>query len=194
MPGPPRILAGALLALAAAVALVACDDPGADLQHSLVGDIPGYSVADADSGPLSLDGAASSLPTPPDTTGGTLRADGFTAGYSRVFLKGGKPGGDYVIVAAYALRDAPGAEGVVAFEHSALGSTGTVALFSVDTIAKSVGFVLTGATKRGDRQVFCDGVIFPKAQRVYAVTTCSGLPIDATLATAVARRQALHTP
>lgn len=178
-----------VLLLLVALSLVGCDD-GADLAASLVGSIPGYVAAPADSGRLDRATAASSLPTSPDATAKALDAAGFSAGYSRVFLRGGQAGGDYVLVSVYAVSGAAGATGLVAFERKSLADTRTVAVFPVAAIPDAFGFILSAPTRRGDRQVFCAGVVFARGGQVDAVTTCSAMPKDAQLATEVAQRQA----
>lgn len=181
------VVAGVVLSLS----LAACDGgaSGDDLGAALVSNVPGYTVSSGDSGAIDRTTAAASLPTAPQQTGASLDAAGFRAGYSRVFRRSGQAGGDYVLLTVYDMTSS-GSAGFVAAERNALIATGTVQLFSVDTIPESTGFVLSGPTHRGDRDVFCDGVIFPHADRVFAVTTCSAAPIDAQRAIAIAQQQA----
>lgn len=184
-----RPLAAALL-LASSLALAACNDDGSDLASLLLTDVPGYTAATSDSGPLDANGAATSLPTAAGATAQALSSSYFSAGYSRIFLRnGGGAASDYVILSVYAMSTPHGAASFVAFERTALEDTGTVEVFSVDSVPDSTGFVLTGPTKRGNRSVFCDGVIFPHASDVYAITMCSAMPTDASLATQLARQQ-----
>jgi hypothetical protein len=180
----------ALLALALAVLVAGCDDSGGDLGNQVITSIPGYTASSSDSGAIDRDSASTSLPTQKSQTASALDAAGFRAGYSRIFLRDGKAGGDYVLVSAYAMASAEASQRFVMSERSALQGTGTVVLFTPDGLQDSVGFTLTGPTQRGDRQVFCDGVVAAKNAKVYAVTTCSATPEDSKLAVDVARRQA----
>jgi len=178
------------LLLAAGPLLASCDDSGTDLANRVISSISGYSAAAADSGPLDRSAASQSLPTLASQTASALDAAGFRSGYSRVFLQGGSPSGDYVLVSVYVMASAQLATQFIATERSALQSTGTVALFNADGLPGSLGYTLTGPTQHGDRQVFCNGVAFAKAANVYAVTTCSATPEDSRLAVDVAQRQA----
>jgi hypothetical protein len=187
--GRKRSCARGVPLLLLALGLVGCDN-GTDLAASVVGSIPGYVAAPGDSGSLDRATATSSLPTSPEATAKALDAAGFSAGYSRVFLRGGQAGGDYVLVSVYAVSGPAGAQGLVAFERRSLADTGTVAVFPVAAIPGAVGFILSAPTHRGDHQVFCAGVIFARGTQVDAVTTCSAMPEDAQLATQVAQRQA----
>lgn len=179
---PPLLLASTALALSA------CSDDGTGLASRLLDTVPDYTLSASNSGALDTTGAAKSLPTDPTTTTQALTTAHFNAGYSRIFLRDN--GAEYVLLAIYAMDSANGATSFVAAERSALEGTGTVQLFSDDAVPNSTGFVLTGPTKRGTRYVFCDGIVFPHASDVYAVTTCSTMPTDASLATQLARQQA----
>jgi hypothetical protein len=179
-----------LLALAVCASLAGCDDSGGDLGSQVIASIAGYTASASASGPLDRGTASQSLPTLPAQTGAALDAAGFHSGYSRIFLRGGSAAGDYVLVSVYVMASPEASRNFVASERSALQKTGTVVVFSATGVADSVGFTLTGPTKRGDRQVFCDGVAFAKGAKVYAVTTCSATPEDSRLAADVAMRQA----
>jgi hypothetical protein len=95
-----------------------------------------------------------------------------------------------VLLTAYEMASHDRAKQFVSSERQALQSTGTVVIFAVDGLPGSLGFTLTGPTQRGGRQVFCDGVAFTSSATVYAVTTCSAMPMDSALATNTAKRQA----
>ena len=179
-----------LLPLALSVSLASCDDSGTDLGNQLITSVPGYTASASDSGPLDHSAASQSLPTRPAQTASALDAAGFRAGYSRIFLHGGSAPADYVLVSVYAMASAAASQRFLASERSALQGTGTVVLFGPNGLPDSLGFTLTGPTQRGDRPVFCDGVAFAKAAKVYAVTTCSATPEDSRLAVDVAQRQA----
>jgi len=179
-----------LVPLALWVALAGCGDTGNDLSRHVLASIPRYTAPAADSGPLDRNAASQSLPTRPSDTAKALDAAGFQSGYSRVFLRGGSPSGDYVLVTAYEMASHDRAKQFVSSERQALQSTGTVVIFAVDGLPDSLGFTLTGSTQRGGRQVFCDGVALASSATVYAVTTCSAMPVDSTLATDTAKRQA----
>jgi hypothetical protein len=168
--------------------LVACDDQASHLGNLLIASVAGYSVSSPDSGALDREAAAQSLPTSADVTGRALDAAGFSAGYSRVFL-GGSTSGDYVLASVYAVSSPATAARFVDAEKQALAATGSVAPFADARIPGAAGFILSGPTKRGNRDVFCEGVLFPKGAQVYAITTCSPLPGDTVLATQIAETQ-----
>jgi hypothetical protein len=67
---------------------------------------------------------------------------------------------------------------VLEVEHAAMQSGLGVVATPADGIPGSWAYTMFGATRQGNRSVFCQGVWFAAANDLYGITTCAPTPGD----------------
>jgi hypothetical protein len=180
--------AALLLAGSAALLLTSCDDSSSasdPLASLLVVPPPAGYTQSSVSGHLDLESASSSTPADPATLTRELSRDGFDHGWAQVWVKGG----DFITFEVLRVGGAAQASRVVALEQSALQGAQGYVVTSLQSVPGSVEYTAFASTRRGGKDVFCQGVWFPQARDVYGVTTCSTLPAGGSLVEQLAPAQ-----
>jgi hypothetical protein len=174
-PGP------ALAAALAALLLAACDGASASPSATstatgllLPGAPQGYALDGAASGPLDLDAARVATLADPTVLGTALGRDGFGGGAENVWTQGSRYETDIVL----RFHTAAQAEAVLEVEHAAMQSGLGVVAAPAESIPDSWAYTMFGATRQGNRSVFCQGVWFAAASDIYGITTCAPTPGD----------------
>jgi len=179
LPRRPAALGAAALT---ALLLAACDSASSAGSGTtpapsgpLLSDAPqGYALDGAASGPLDLDAARVATIADPTALGTALARNGFDGGDENVWTAGQRYETDIV----FRFRTAAQAAALLEVEHAAMQSGLGVVATPADGIPDSWAYTMFGATRQGNRSVFCQGVWFAAGSDLYGITTCAPTPGD----------------
>lgn len=188
---PPH-LAWLACALSVALALAGCDGSNSGTSSP---DAAGAGALVLDAAPtgyhltldhaLGVDDAAAATSSDPKALARTLAQTGFDGGWSRVWTSGDA----YLDVVAIEASTAYGAVTLQQFQAQQLGAGRGVVPYPDADIPGSRAFDFFGTTRQGQRQVFCNGVLFSVDVWVFMVDDCSPAPRAPDRALAAARAQ-----
>ena len=163
--------------------------PDARLADSVMSQVePGYVLLTRGAtGSLDIDAASRATPVKDDLTRDFLDNSTFTGAYAKVWTKDS----DFITATVFAFTKATDATRFAAFEVDFLRAAHTVNVAADPGIPNAQVYVLSGSTRMGARDVFCEGDIFPVERHAFIVTTCGRFPNSSDVAAQLAKTQYL---